>query len=215
MQKDFTEPEFPRGRVSAQRLCSTIQCMFWACRVHSKLKGPGPRATCRADTSLHKLHTKRAPPGIKSNHTDCTPPVKETENMRCALAGGVAPEPGASTDHPLSPRRAGQSLPCPLHCHWKQDAHGDFRGGLIVSPETQTPHAVPPRWRLCPNAEKCHLRVRPAIVREVSRGPGTRLSPGVPSGRFHSPSSLSSNTGLRVLAADMDDIDILFFHLLH
>lgn len=63
--------------------------------------------------------------------------------------------------------------------------------------------------------EKCHLCVRPATVRKVSMGPGTRLSPGVPSGRIHSPSSLSSNTGLRVLAADMDDIDILFFHLLH
>lgn len=41
------------------------------------------------------------------------------------------------------------------------------------------------------------------------------LSPGVPAELPHLPSSLSSNTGFRAVAADMEDMDILFFHLLH
>lgn len=220
LQKDFTELEFPKGgslHKGKDGLCSIIQCRFWFCRVkHLKLKGPGPCATCRAATSLHKLHTKQDSPRIKSNHAACTPPIKENENTRCALVGGVAPEPGASTitDSHLERRARASSVRCAVTGN--RTRHGDFSRGTIVSPETQTPReVVPPRWRLRPNAEKCHPRYRPETAREVSRGPGTRLSPGVPSGRFHSPSSLSSNTGLRALAADMDDIDILFFHLLH
>lgn len=136
--------------------------------------------------------------------------------MRCTLVGGVAPEPRASTitDSHLKRRARASSARCTVTGN--RTRHGDFSRGSIVSLETQTPQElVPPRWRLHPNAEKCHPRVCPKTAHEVSRGPGTRLSLGVPSGRFHSPSSLSSNTGLRALAADMDDIDILFFHLLH
>lgn len=115
------------------------QCMFWTYRVHRKLKGPGPCATCRAATSLHKLHTKRAPPGIKSNHAACTPPIKETENTLCAFAGGVAPEPRASTI-----TYSHLAAPCLLSCHWKQDVHGDFSGGLIVfSGNADSPRSGP------------------------------------------------------------------------
>lgn len=84
----ITVHEFPEGgslHKGKDGLCSIIRCRFWVCRVeHLKLKSPGPCATCRAVTSLHKVHTKQESPGIKSNHAACTPPIKENENMRCA-----------------------------------------------------------------------------------------------------------------------------------
>jgi hypothetical protein len=68
--------------------------------------------------------------------------------------------------------------------------------------------AVPPGWTQ-------RNAIRPTRARRVRRRRGFPLSSGVPAGWPHSPSSLSSNTGLRAVAADMDDMDILFFHLLH
>lgn len=126
LKKDFTEHEFHEGgslHKGKDGLCSIIQCRFWVCRVeHLKLKGPGPCATCRAVTSLHRVHTKQESPGIKSNHAACIPPIKENENMRCALVGGVAPEPGASTITDSHLERRARASSGPLRYHWKQDA---------------------------------------------------------------------------------------------
>lgn len=181
LQKDFTELEFPKGgslHKGKDGLCSIIQCRFWFCRVkHLKLKGPGPCATCRAATSLHKLHTKQDSPRIKSNHAACTPPIKENENTRCALVGGVAPEPGASTitDSHLERRARASSARCAVTGN--RTRRGDFSRGTIVSPETQTPEKWSHPGGDCVPTQRNATHA--TALRQRARSPEARV-PGCP-----------------------------------
>lgn len=148
--------------------------------MHRQLTGPGPRATCRAATSLHKLHTKQAPPGIQSNHAACTPPIKETENMRCTLAGGVVPEPGASTSPTLTSQGGiDPALPAALSLEtgrawglqrWSNSFSGNSnapRSGPTQVATVSQHREMPPLRPPCDSAQGLH-------------GPGYPVVPGSP-----------------------------------
>lgn len=75
--------------------------------------------------------------------------------------------------------------------------------GRLPAPGT----LVPRRTETLPQQPPCESARAPRRGRP-------QCAPQVPAARPFSPSSLSSNTGLRAAAADMED-PILFFHLLH